>query len=107
MSFVLKLYSDLTGDSARNSLAEGGHARCGECIFTESTMQGRMVVLSGGVSGVESHGGGGVGVELARVEELAGCVEAVVVRVAGGGAKGAREVPRKLWRGFYVISLPG
>ena len=57
-------------------------------------MLGRMVVLSGGVSGLESHGGGGVGVELARVEDLAGCVEAVVVWVAGGRAKGAREVPR-------------
>ena len=42
-------------------------------IFTKSTMQGRMVVLSGGVSGVKSHGGDGVGVD------------------GGGGAAGGQE----------------
>ena len=68
MSFVWKLCSDLTGDSACNSLDEGGHGRCGECISTELTMQGRMMELIGGISGSRSVGGGGVGVELAGVE---------------------------------------
>ena len=63
------------GISACNGLAGGGHTRCGECIFTELTIQGQMVVLRRGSLGW-------------------GLIREVVWGGAGGGSRqrGAQEL---------------